>query len=185
MKKSQGNYIVVDWMKGSGIQWIDTGITPSRISKWELYVDVLAKQETHEQSGSGTNAGLNIGWSNRKWKIGPTGTGISISIGKHHLIADKANNKWYMDENSGEMDNPSATRSITLFMRNTGALPASYPFKQRILESILYDTDGNVMQRLVPRVRAADGKPGMLDLVTNEFFTNQNPEGEDFTYGNY
>lgn len=45
-------------------------------------------------------------------------------------------------------------------------------------------TDGSdVIMDLYPCYRKSDNKPGLFDIVTNTFFTNANPEGNDFTVG--
>lgn len=73
------------------------------------------------------------------------------------------------------------TVSIALFtaLRADGSISTS-PFTGRIYEYI-YGVNVEERIHLIPALRKADSKPGMYDLVTGQFFTNQGT-GE-FTYG--
>jgi hypothetical protein len=47
----------------------------------------------------------------------------------------------------------------------------------------IYGRDGNKVRDFLPMLRTNDGKPGMMDLVENVFYTLSNPNASEFLYG--
>nr|MCR5565192.1 LamG domain-containing protein [Gammaproteobacteria bacterium] len=53
-------------------------------------------------------------------------------------------------------------------------------FKSKCSGVVIYDENGNILSNYAPVMRLSDGKVGFIDLITNEFYLDQN--GESFKY---
>ena len=48
----------------------------------------------------------------------------------------------------------------------------------------IYDNNDVLVRDFRPAVRIADGVAGMHDVLNDVFYTNANPAGDNFLYGN-
>lgn len=75
----------------------------------------------------------------------------------------------------------SGTGTIALFVLPRGSYYYGNPSKIRHFKNM--QSDDTPVHDLYPCYRKIDNKPGMYDLVTETFFINANPSGNDFTVG--
>ena len=71
-----------------------------------------------------------------------------------------------------------------LFALNNAGDIATSPFKKRFGVVRIYDSNGVLVRDFHPAVRNSDGVAGMHDVVNDVFYTNANPAGDNFLYGN-
>ena len=71
-----------------------------------------------------------------------------------------------------------------LFAYNNGGDILTSPFKKRLGVVRIYDSNGVLVRDFHPAVRNSDGVAGMHDVVNDVFYTNANPAGDNFLYGN-
>ena len=68
-------------------------------------------------------------------------------------------------------------------LNNAGDIIRS-PYKKRCGVVRIYDSNGVLVRDFHPAVRNSDGVAGMHDVVNDVFYTNANPAGDNFLYGN-
>ena len=71
-----------------------------------------------------------------------------------------------------------------LFAYNNGGDILTSPFKKRLGVVRIYDSNDVLVRDFRPAVRNSDGVAGMHDVVNDVFYTNANPAGDNFLYGN-
>ena len=71
-----------------------------------------------------------------------------------------------------------------LFALNNAGDIAALPYKKRFGVVRIYDSNGVLVRDFHPAVRNSDGVAGMHDVVNDVFYTNANPAGDNFLYGN-
>ena len=71
-----------------------------------------------------------------------------------------------------------------LFAYNNAGDIFTSPFKKRLGVVRIYDSNGVLVRDFHPAVRNSDGVAGMHDVVNDVFYTNANPAGDNFLYGN-
>ncbi len=199
------DYIEVCYLQSTGTQIIDTGVIVKNSIR--PYIKFLSSS-TYNSSGNvknifgGTDTTIPIAVSANfgdgnvsdlyRWHGNTYANGNVISSinSPHNVIHElEFKDRWWFDgvESSITQQHASGDSSnitIAFFGRNgDGTL---YPFNIREYLNIyafkLWDGE-ELIRDYVPCLRKGDNKPGMYDLVTNEFYTNQG-EGE-FLYGNY
>ena len=62
--------------------------------------------------------------------------------------------------------------------------PSYKQFKRRLGVVRIYDSNGVLVRDFHPAVRNSDGVAGMHDVLNDVFYTNANPAGDNFSYGN-
>lgn len=74
-----------------------------------------------------------------------------------------------------------------LFSSNGAGTPASsYALTDTRLGRVrIYDSNDVLVRDFRPAVRNADGVAGMHDVLNDVFYTNANPAGDNFLYGNF
>lgn len=175
-------YIKVD--PYSGNQYIDTRIAPKQnATRWEFKIkfDNITSQAT-SLMGSGWLNGqrFNFRVFNNKFSAAFGDSFIDFGVRADNSIVHTVVINSYLSRYA-ELDgvrvtdtaNPeySENKSIFLFARNrSGGI--DYYCKATIYSSKIWE-NGDLIQDLVPCYRKSDSKPGMYDLVTKQFFTNQ------------
>ena len=71
-----------------------------------------------------------------------------------------------------------------LFGINIAGDITTSPYQKRIGVVRIYDSNGVLVRDFRPAVRNSDGVAGMHDVVNDVFYTNANPAGDNFLYGN-
>ena len=74
-----------------------------------------------------------------------------------------------------------ANNFIYLFSGGSSVSSHSWNFVGKIFKCKITELNGEVLGHFIPALRKSDSKPGMYDLVSGQFFTNQGT-GE-FSYG--
>ena len=69
-------------------------------------------------------------------------------------------------------------------LNNHGDIGTLKRFKRRLGVVRIYDSNGVLVRDFHPAVRNSDGVAGMHDVLNEVFYTNDNPAGDNFSYGN-
>jgi hypothetical protein len=72
-----------------------------------------------------------------------------------------------------------------LFAMNNAGSAIVESYTKRIGNVRIYDSNDVLVRDFRPAVRIADGVAGMHDVVNDVFYTNANPAGDNFLYGNF
>lgn len=184
-------YKEVEYLKSTGVQWINTGIIPTIDTSFRIVMTVnvtkytapvyyffgeranLVNQAFLGVCGTSTRGMINVGlWAGQiSVPVNEAGIeGILLDISStRHIVS--VNGKTIENERISDENTPKAIRVF----RATGVNNFS-PDVQinyiKIDEAI----------ELIPCYRKTDNKPGMYDLVSGDFFVNQGT-GDDFIVG--
>ena len=102
----------------------------------------------------------------------------SLTIGKNiHLVHSSGTEYDYVLTPSEF----TTEGNIYLFTANGGGV---YGYAQCRMKAVYRRDSGVLTQLLRPAVRNSDGVAGMHDVVNDVFYTNANPAGDNFLYGN-
>lgn len=181
------NYQQVEYLESTGTQYIDTGVLLDNNSKVEMNFKYLASSSTARSFGPKNNwlfmfttqsGGITGKYQNsygNNW--GPSANApqaITPSTNRHKLTQDK--NKFYVD------DELNYTFPNAEFKSNNTAIvfgayySGSTKYSSMDLYSLkIYDNE-TLIRDFVPCYRKSDNKPGLYDLVNNEFYTNEGTE---------
>lgn len=181
-------YQEVEYLRSSGEQWIDTGISPTNTISLHTHISEITATSAHLlgsriSASSGAFTLSMIG----SWAITRVGFGSetfdylaqpadieavvglqSVINGSSHSFTDSV---WQSDYN------------IYLFRMNQAGTIASAYDTYKLHYCSIYDN--NVLVRnFIPCYRRADNKPGLYDLVNDVFYTNANSSAtQDFIVG--
>lgn len=179
-------YQEVAYLEGTGTQYIDTGVTintstdevefvfqntESVIYKW-----FFGEHDNNARFGLGSGDGVNkrnVAYGSNTYKV----TDAQLYNSQHSFSANA--NGIYLDD-SKIAGFVSFASSSTLYLFNLNLNSGNYAAAAKVW-SYRHTRNGVSIRDLVPCYRKSDSKPGMFDLVTNEFFTNAGT-GE-FLYG--
>lgn len=186
-------YTAVEYIEGTGTQWIDTDIGSDENTGMYLEAALTEVLQNPPDNGGknflgvvGNNFLIGYGNNNdlqdfrfsRKKGLGVTldyNFATPLDTNKHTFQNNYLNNhKFVLDEES--VDAPDAefknTRGMAIFRtiyRTTGYYNA--PIKAKIYRlKISQDTD--IIADIYPAKRDSDGVVGMYDIISNTFFTN-------------
>lgn len=193
-------YTYVDYLEAdSNKQYIDTGVMVGGAESIE--VDSLSIIE------SGGNAsqwvfGARNGYDNKDFSLRFQNKGLkfrygvgidygtSITVGKQYTFKKKANIINIYDGDTQVYTytftalSTAPDYSLMLFANNDAGSAALGYEGVRIGVTRIYDSSNNLIRDFRPAVRGSDGVAGMLDVVNDVFYTNANPAGDNFLYGN-
>ena len=192
------NYRLVEYLEGTGTQYIDTGIIPANtdtVASGFQFTNITISDNTLfyiDNGQAGSNAyGFSIantstsgqyvyvcGWGNNYARVS------GVDTAKHTMSL--CNGVFTVDNNtistsSSSSTSPNVTRSIKLFGWNRNSTVIIKGLV-RVFSFTMKSSSNTTLINLVPCVRKSDSKPGMLDTVTKTFFTNSGT-GE-FAVGN-
>lgn len=183
IKKSRlpKEYQEVEYLESTGTQYIDTRIVPNTNTSMEC--EIAATQNTEQANWNGSVLKGNWGW----FAVGDYGSDVGLvaffSVNARAGVVipqDTYFHKYYISNGLQKIDDivehnfvdlPSYMVSIWLF-RGHNTYNGYTETKNKIKFGIIYE-GGEVVCNLVPCYRKSDNKPGMYDLVTKTFFTNQ------------
>lgn len=181
-------YVQLEYLEFTGTQWIDTRITP--ILSDELEFECIVKQPSTSQwaiFGSGTG---NILWGfvgsdfrvntfggyYKYFESGSARMTLNIPQSTDNLNIINCKNDGYFYVNGVQYySTPNAFNDVELstpLYLGTRGSKAQF-FTGVIGKFKLMDKNGELKLNLIPVLHIADLKPGMYDLVTGQFFTNQ------------
>lgn len=190
------DYSQVEYLEGTGTQYIDTGIIPANtdtVASGFQFTNITMSDNTLFYIDNGHAAanvyGFSIdntsgqhryvcGWGNNYARVSGADTAKhTMSLCNGVFTVDNS----IISTSSSSSISPNIARSIKLFGWNRNASIIIYGLV-RVFSFTMKSSSNTMLINLVPCVRKSDSKPGMLDLVTKTFFTNSGT-GE-FTVGN-
>lgn len=189
-QKPNKKYTQVEYLESTGTQWIDTGIKLTNNHSVEIDYQFTSVPKTNERKGlfGGLEAnvaryGSLVSPTTRKFEfgygVGNTYYQTTIPDTARHLIKQEKN-KVYVDGSLiYTFEEATFKLSINAYL-GTFNYTNYTPALAKYYASKWWDGD-TLVRDFIPCVRNTDGKPGMYDLVTETFFTNQGT-GE-FLYG--
>lgn len=185
-------YVAVEYIEGTGAQYIDTNYNLTNNSTFELDYELTAQQYGAGIYGAYINGTSRYEGITRRSNQSSKGNleygyynaypyDISQDLARHVIKQDKE--KFYYDGVlKRTFTNASFTQSLTAYIGYIHISSSSYsPMIGKIYSCKIYEND-ELVRDFVPCYRVSDGKPGLYDLVNGVFYTNQGT-GADFTLG--
>jgi len=185
---SGGEYTPIDWIGANGTQYIDTGYTPqSSSTKVEIYANVIGGGAYKRLISCGS-FGIGTYWSSVAYLYGLE---IYLSYGQTFarigefspsqdepifLITAQLSPSGSSMSAKGQSttasgaDASAGASSYCIFADASGG-SAQYFISAKVASCKIYD-NGTLVRDLVPMIRNFDSKPGLLDNVTQQFYTN-------------
>ena len=176
-------YTQVEYIEGTGTQWIDTGLISSADNK--IYFDI--DFEVNNISGNGADRNP-IGSQNFAFNT----YFLQVFLSKIYMFQGDINTEvtdlrnkvkfyktnWYVNDElkNSSIGYPTSNCNIYLFKWGNNLS------KNKLYKCNFFDEGENLLREFIPCYRKSDNKPGLYDLVSGVFYTNQGT-GE-FTYGN-
>ena len=190
-KIDQFPYVFVEYLEGTGTQYIDTGFIPKNKPKTDVEYQFVDTSVSTTQCVFGVNNSSSsysrYMWSYNGSSISGLGNTYSIAnpklgldISRHVAVVDAVTPQMLLDgaslplnvvEGSKPEYRDDNTNSVFLFARNaTSNRPSAY-FKGRIFSCKQWQ-NGVLLQDLRPCYRRSDNVPGMYDILNDVFYTN-------------
>lgn len=195
--KLPNEYQQVKYLESTGTQWIDTGVPAFSKNRTEIDLQFTDLTKT-SYNGYGRMTTLssdnhNIGslWSGSGEKIflwESSGNGITqtADTNRHIFFLDNNNEECGLDNIIVSTDycyNESSYQegeTLHLFaMKWYDLLDDQMLIKWKAYEKVYgakYYLEGVLVRDFIPCIRKSDNKPGMYDLVNNQFYINQGTE---------
>jgi hypothetical protein len=198
-------YIDCDYIESNGTQWVETDYLMTDDTELEgsfMFSDYDSSNSNNTIIGLSQTGRSNIDrvasdknnnriWSGM-WRSTSKWFGVNLSLLSNINIRISASGAQMTINNNTYNWN---TGLVPIFS-NGGAMSGSrlrllskydnFPYnlhKVKIL-SFTCRESGVVVRDFRPAVRNADGEAGMHDVVNDVFYTNANPAGDNFLYGN-
>lgn len=188
-------YQYTEYLQSTGTQYIDLGYIPKDNSGVEVQFMYDQKTSSYQgpfgtQSSSATADSFRMAgitsrdaWGMHTGDVGSTNGALyttntlyTVSMnkfGNYEIISNGSNILTAVSSSSNHYSND--VNSLYLFGRNTNS-GLTHPFFGKIYYFKLYE-DKQLIHYLVPCIRKSDNKPGMYDLISRVFYTN-NGSGE-------
>lgn len=183
-------YQQVEYLESTGTQYIDTGIKSTDLTAFDMFFIPSENTQSYQvYLSSETNGTFTFGESNSDITSVYLRYGGNKTLFARGLISSTNQNRAYINNNKEFIVNETNCDSITsdvlgtvdenVYIGHSSITNRDGKFKTYRLK--LYT---NVLVRnFIPAIRKEDGKPGMYDKVSGQFFTNAGT-GE-FLYGNH
>lgn len=180
-------YTDVEYIEGSGTQYIDTGVVPTLTTKIEFVADIpFSEQWAHL---FGTNNFMKLQWNNSSsvYVIKKNGTGsVELTSGKHTFVMDMTDttNSITIDGTNytttiGNVDSTTYPLLLLSGYSNQGAVETDYCGVGKVYSCKIWE-NGTLVRDMKPVV-SSDREYGLLDTVNNVFYGS---EVGSFTGGN-
>lgn len=104
--------------------------------------------------------------------LGRDSTDISTDKMRHTFILDCINEKWHVDDASGNAIVDTPALSLYLGQAHRSTNPGNYAAIGEFYASKIWDMNGELVQDLIPCYRKNDNVGGMYDMVSSQFFVN-------------
>lgn len=184
-------YQRVEYIQSDGAQYIDLGIAPTGTTKAVLDAQLLEALSGLYMFGlyHPNNVRFLIGTYLSKFHFGAGGesnwTNLSDADTSRHELTVAGDGVCSVDSvigNTGASTFPTTAMTLYLFSVNIyGNTPT--PPRMAVYRCQIYDNDTLVFDG-IPCYRKSNGKPGMWDMVSWQFFSNANTSAlTDFTVG--
>lgn len=195
-KAETSSYTYYDYLESDGNgQYIDTDVVPN--SQYRMVVTSVRRASNQYLSFGETRSGHSGSFGvkglfpqgvfflyNGQLQAGIALPGVSIES------TYDINNNVLTVTRSGNVSTYTApevtfvgTTTIHLFNVHS-ANQGQQPTRGCIKSALIYNENGTLVRDLRPAVRDSDGVAGMHDVVNDVFYTNANPAGDNFLYGN-
>lgn len=190
-KTLPSEYQQVEYIESTGTQYIDTKVVTSTQIQTNFdfeYTDINSSY--NRIFGAAYSNGSQYGVRGDRSYMGyfygelPTGKNETVStvmleVGKRYKIRFNENENFYINDVAVNMTttNKVGWQNIFLFSHNGPDLPS----KIKLYSCTMFD-NSNKIRNFIPCYHKSDNKPGLYDLVNNEFYTNQGTG--DFEKGN-
>ena len=182
-------YTRYDYIESSGSEAIDTGVVAANDLELTAVIAVtvtgLTQNRNYVFGNSVTNSRIQFSYSPSTyfaWGTGVSGTIENADTSKHTLKANSS--KFRIDGVAVFTPYDSITttdKTVYLFARNTGSSVSDYANGLRIYRCTIRK-GGALIRDFIPCVRVSDSKPGMYDMVNDQFYVSIG--SSDFTAGN-
>ena len=194
-------YTYYDYIEANGQtkQYIDTGVIVGGNSSIEIdnfwlyansgnYTDWLVGARNGLNNNDYSMRGLNSGLSLRYYS---DIAGYNSIAYQHYYSYQRHRNDITIYDGDTVVYHATPTLRTSassythcLFALNNAGDIATSPYKKRFGVVRIYDSNGVLVRDFHPAVRNSDGVAGMHDVVNDVFYTNANPAGDNFLYGN-
>lgn len=184
MPPPQPEYIDLQYIESTGTQYIDTGYKPNNNTECEyvaMQIGAIVSGQSQTFFGCSDGNYDNNAFTASTYRFGSFGWDGSGNQGWQRwscalntMYTIKLNNtgayingvlKW----STVGYTKTQNTRTLTLFAANYNSITEFS--KHRCYRSVIKD-GGVSVRNYVPKLRTADGKPGLYDTVNNVFYTN-------------
>ncbi len=181
-------YQEVEYIESTGTQYIDTGFVPNQDTR------VITEHfYTKQPQNRGFIYGAGVSATDRTFELYTWGNNWNSPYGNTNIVMtpqismfisgkiniDKNKNNVTITYSDGTSQTKSceyvtftAPRNLWLFAINRGSTSVDFRADCVQLCSCKILENDTLVRDFVPCYRKSDGKPGMYDLVTGEFFTN-------------
>ena len=183
-------YQEVEYIESNGVQYVNTGITINVLSALttEWYLRLVPTVTDIVQIFAGVDEAVKqiVDFKNRlrqDW-AGRSGVGYfsqNIKTNEVNTIMQKDGFFWLNEEYAQINTTTSAESFVYLFGKNKNGSPETSTLARMRLYGFTAKTGSTKIADFVPCYRKLDTKPGLYDLVSRTFITNQGT-GE-FTVG--
>ena len=193
-------YTYYDYLESDGNQqYIDTGVIPN--NNYNMEVDDIVVLTTGNIDGA--FVGCEQSWqrkmfclaiaNNNKFVSGYGNNGgttdYTLTYGERYnfTLIGGVSNYYHNGELVFTIARLASTFtcpvSLTIFAFNVNGV--IYPIKFARIGAVRIYDGSTIVRDFRPAVRIADGVAGMHDVVNDVFYTNANPAGDNFLYGNF
>lgn len=194
-------YQKVEYIQSSGTQYIDTGVKVSTNNKITMdvqfddasYMQLNGGYYTYKEGETSYTIRNDIGvTSSGMFFMGASSTSITTNVtadtNRHTFMVDATTGEWSIDGVGGSVAPASHSDydvNVLIGARSgrkaSGAIvDSTYYCEEKIYDVRIY-TSGILARAFVPCYRKSDDKPGLYDMMSNTFYTNDGT-GE-FTLG--
>ena len=185
-------YQKVEYIESTGTQYIDTKTKGN--SELHIVADLEILEQENIKGILGSREANTYANSIAFWVLNQKirgDYGENINTYTYNNINYTGRHVFDINKGVYSVDNTSYTFSketysnnynLALFTVNNSNTYDSRRVKARCYSLKIYNNMEEIQKYFVPCYRKVDNKPGLYDLVTNEFYTNQD-NGTDFTLG--
>lgn len=182
-------YTEVDYIEGTGTQYIDTGVQMTTSDDVNMIIQLTSDTSVQNFYGSRNTTSLNDGSWNLFYNVGGGSGTMTFRLDwnsnppKYSSLISldtDVNIRLYSSSGYGEIvvdgtsykgvdTKTNAKYNTVLFGCNSGGTIVRNPLR---IKKYSVKRNGSLIQDLVPAIRNSDNEPGMYDLVSKTFYTN-------------
>lgn len=176
-------YYPVEYIEGTGTQYIDTGYIPNGNTRVKTHFYVTSEHTNSQtffgarQTGAGSNVFAVWGEINSKalrWDYNKTATTLDGISYKNNWEIDFNKNNFKANSIQSSLSKATYTvsgKSLYIFALNQATFNSDQIARMKLYYMKIYD-NGNLVRDLIPAVRMSDNVSGVYDKITENFYTN-------------
>lgn len=176
-------YYPVEYIEGTGTQYIDTGYIPNGDTRVKTHFYVTSEHTNSQtffgarQTGAGSNVFAVWGEISNKvlrWDYNKTATNLTEISYKNNWEIDFNKNNFKANSIQSSLSKATYTvsgKSLYIFALNQGTFNSDQIARMKLYYMKIYD-NGNLVRDLIPAVRISDNVSGVYDKITENFYTN-------------